>query len=213
MPKVYHVKAARKDNPRHGIKKGQPYYWWKKRPPGARSGYKVYSLTRPTRQQLTSSEFLSRCFDLEDALSNADLMPDDLDDICSSIRELGDEQEEKLQNMPDALQFGSTGELLQARKDACEAWADELEGVNTPDEVDEDDIEDEDLEAEGFDESEFEYDGDEEEEAESHREERVAKMEAARSAAMAKAIETKWQERLTEWREEITQCTSAAEAS
>ena len=32
--------------------------------------------------------------------------------------------------MPDSLQQGPTGELLQGRADSCEEWADSLEGVD-----------------------------------------------------------------------------------
>ncbi len=50
MPRVTHVKKARKDNP--VCKAGESYYWWK-----FRYGGKRYSLTRPRPSQLTQSAY------------------------------------------------------------------------------------------------------------------------------------------------------------
>jgi hypothetical protein len=55
MPKVNHVKCARKDNPEHDIKAGESYYWWSMMQ-GSR-GVKHYSKTYPKRSQLTNSDF------------------------------------------------------------------------------------------------------------------------------------------------------------
>lgn len=132
MAKVHHVKHARKAIRSEGIKVGDEYYWWK-----FRYGAKRVSKTYPKRQQLTQSDFLSQVYDLEDrinelsidAYASAEPLKSDLDEIAADIRALGEEQDEKLQNMPEGLQQGATGELLQERYDACEAWADEIESI------------------------------------------------------------------------------------
>jgi hypothetical protein len=146
MAKVHHVKAARKPIKEAGVKVGESYYWWK-----FRRGARRVSKTYPRRSQLTQSDFLSQAYDIEDhiaALKAQDYMGDpdslksDLDDIASEIRSLGEEQADKLSNMPDSLQNGPTGELLQQRADECEAWADEIEGieVDVPEDADEDGV-------------------------------------------------------------------------
>lgn len=128
MPKVNFVKAAAKDN--RVAKKGESYYWWK-----FRFGGKHMSKTPPRPSQLTQSDFLSRQMELEERI--AELTADtyeqlkaDVDEIVMEIRALGEEQEEKLNNMPDSLQQSPTGELLENRASACEDWAGELEEVD-----------------------------------------------------------------------------------
>ena len=130
MPKVNFVKAAAKDN--RVAKKGENYYWWK-----FRFGGKYLSKTPPRPSQLTQSDFLSRQMELEERIGqlgeNADTFEGlraDVEGICDEIRMLGEEQEEKLNNMPDSLQQSPTGELLEGRSSACEDWVGELEEVD-----------------------------------------------------------------------------------
>jgi len=131
MPRVHYVKAARKDNP--VAKAGEPYYWWKNN-----WGPKRYSKTMPKPSQTTGSEFIAEYLaigeDLETALQDA-VTGDDLqsavDEAKDRITTLRDETQEKLDNMPDALQTSPTGELLQERIDALEEWENALDGVDT----------------------------------------------------------------------------------
>lgn len=55
---------------------------------------------------------------------------------AEQAREIGQMQQDKLDNMPDGLRDGDTGAFLQERADACEAWADEIEAAELPDPVD-----------------------------------------------------------------------------
>lgn len=128
MPRVHHVKSARKENP--VCKAGEPYYWWK-----FRYGGKRYSLTYPKASQLTQSEFLGQMYDLTEQLEefNAEDVGDlemQVEGVSSDIRSLGSEQGEKVYGMPDSLQSSPTAELLQEREAACDAWADELDNVD-----------------------------------------------------------------------------------
>jgi hypothetical protein len=138
MPKVNHVKKSRKPVPQLDLPAGSEYYWWSMMV-GSR-GVKRYSKTPPTRSQLTNSEFLGRVYDIGDQL-DAITDPDDLDSLIDDIRELGQEQEEKFNNLPDSLQSSSTGELLEGRASSCEEWASELEGLEKPEEVTDEDVE------------------------------------------------------------------------
>jgi len=129
MPKVHFVKKARKDHP-PDIKKGESYYHWKFRYGGIRR-----SKTRPKPSQLTQSEFLSQLYDLQerrDAVcehgptDDFDSFKTEIEDIADEIESLGEECSEKHDNMPEQLQDGDVGQLLEERASRCEDMAQEL---------------------------------------------------------------------------------------
>lgn len=124
MPRVHHVKAA-KDYPAQGITKGEQYYTWKIKL--AYGGITYRSKTYPRPSQLTRSSFLGAIGDLQhdgfDGIEDAD----GLRAIAEQLREIGGEEQEKFDNMPDGLQQGPTGELLEERAQGCESWADDID--------------------------------------------------------------------------------------
>lgn len=133
MPRVTFVKKARKDNP--ACKKGESYYWWALMS-GDRYGPKRYSKTMPKPSQLTNSEFLGTMGDIEEeigSLAADDGLEDSVADIAGRIRELGEEQKGKFDNMPDSLQQGEIGQLLEERANKCSEIADELENIDFSD--------------------------------------------------------------------------------
>jgi len=81
MARANFVKAAAKDYPEQGIKKGDSYYWWK-----FRHGGKRYSKTMPKQSQLTQSEFLSGVWSVEETLAELS-MPTDLSPADDSQEE------------------------------------------------------------------------------------------------------------------------------
>ena len=124
MPRVTHVKKARKDHPRGLYKAGDSYYWWK-----FRNGGKQVSLTPPQPWQLTQSPFKQSLYKLQaemDALTDSS-DPDELETFIDQVREMGEECQESLDNMPDSLQYSPSGELLQERIDAADSAADEMD--------------------------------------------------------------------------------------
>ena len=128
MTHAIKVEKARKDYPEHGIKKGEPYWWWK-----FRFGGKHFSKTPPRRSQLTQSAFYATLWDIEDDV--AELAPDEglearIAEVAQALRDLGEECQSSFDNMPEGLQEGDTGQMLQERIDACEAAADELESID-----------------------------------------------------------------------------------
>lgn len=147
MARAHFVKKARKDHPEGGIKKGDSYWWWAFMV-GGRGGPKHYSKTQPKASQLTQSEYLGSIADIQDelnALGADDGLQSAVEDIASRIRELGEEQQSKKDNLPDSLQESETGQLLEERAQACESAADELEAIEfdyTPN--DDDDASDDD---------------------------------------------------------------------
>lgn len=124
MARAHFVKSARKDNP--VAKKGESYWWWKFMV-GGRGGPKRYSKERPSRSQLTQSEFLSALYGIEDGDMASARSPEDFKAVAEALRELGSEQQEKFEAMPEGLQQGDTGQMLEERAQNCESWADEID--------------------------------------------------------------------------------------
>lgn len=121
MARAHFVKKARKDNP--AVKAGESYYWWE-----FRYGGKHYSKTPPRPSQLTQSEFLSQMYSFQEQIEDATSI-EDIEGLPDEIRQLGEEQIEKKDNMPEGLQEGDTGQLLEERAEAMESWASELEDI------------------------------------------------------------------------------------
>jgi hypothetical protein len=149
MPRVHTVKA-RKDYPNEGIKKGDTYYKWSKRVGGPYSrGVTYRSKTYPKPQQLTSSDYLIGVYDAQDAISNIDVpnkedgtTPDldgaaesiksEIENVVSDLETLRDETQEKFDNMPEGLQQGDTGQLLEERVSNVDDWINELQALDAP---------------------------------------------------------------------------------
>ena len=128
MPKVTKVLKARKAIPQYKIEVGDTYYHWAFMV-GGRGGPKICSKTPPTRAQLTRSEYFGAVYAIFDG-DLANLEPEGaveaLRDAATAIEELGSEQQEKYDNMPDSLQQGDTGQTLEARASSCESVKDAL---------------------------------------------------------------------------------------
>lgn len=139
MARAHFVKRARKDNP--AVKAGESYYWWK-----FRYGPKRYSATHPKRSSLTQSAFYGAMYDLEDDVigsfstdSEAEELKGEIEGVAEAVRELGQEAQDSLDAMPEALQdTSSSGEMLTERIDACETMAEALEQAASA--LDEDDL-------------------------------------------------------------------------
>lgn len=138
MTEVKHVKA-RKDYPEFGIAKGDMYYVWV---PGYRERT-MRSKTMPRQSQLYSG-YKGQTYALNEQLEDFQ-NPGDLsdleafrDELSANVVELRDEQQEKLDNMPDGLRESDTGTVVQERYDALEAFADELDSLDFGSELGED---------------------------------------------------------------------------
>jgi hypothetical protein len=169
--------------------KGETYYTWGMMMGGR--GVQQRSRTQPKRSQLTNSDFLGQIYDLEDDSGfDAATCPEDLasarDDIAQQLRDLGQEQQDKYDNMPDGLQQGDTGVLLEERAQACEQIADEF------DQVDLDDYED--LDSSEIDEAKDEFRSEKEMADDAKVDEKDPRY--------IEIIEQKNQEKLDEWLEE-----------
>ena len=58
----------------------------------------------------------------------------DRDDLVSELENLRDEQQDNYDNMPEGLQQGDTGMLLEERVSALDEWISELQGLEFNDE-------------------------------------------------------------------------------
>lgn len=137
MTKVHHVKSARKADPAHGIEVGDAYYHWKVN----RFTPLQKSKTYPRPSQLATgfaqqvAEIGEHLADLgvgDDLAHAAENLRSDLEDVAQEARDLAAEQQEKLDNMPEGLRQGDTGQLLEERASALEGWADDLERIEVP---------------------------------------------------------------------------------
>lgn len=134
MPRVHYVKAA-KDYPDYDIKKGDMYYYWKFRTSSKRS----ISKTRPRQSQLTTSDKLSRVYgaqeDLEDIMAQWDEdtevgeIEEAIEACWNELESVKDEYQDSLDNMPEPLQEGPTGQEIQEKIDSLDNTVNELQSI------------------------------------------------------------------------------------
>ena len=125
MPRVEHRKAA-KDYPDSNIKKGEKYFTWKFRFGGRRR-----QKDRPLPEQLTQSGYLQEWYPLQREIESFDGSADDLNTLVERVRDLGQEEQDKLENMPESLQDGPSGEILRERSEECEERVSTLEDLHS----------------------------------------------------------------------------------
>lgn len=135
MARVHHVLSARKDNP--VAKAGEPYYWWKNK-----NGPKRFSATYPRYSQTCTgrkSDFWAAVEKLEDGIDEA-ACSDDLeaavDEAKSDMEAIRDEYQGSLDNMPEGLQQGDTGQSIQGAVEEIEGFISELESLYFDDDGD-----------------------------------------------------------------------------
>lgn len=140
MPKVTHVKRARKDNA--VAKAGESYYWWK-----FRYGGKHFSLTYPKQSQLTQSPYLSVIYDCQESWQEisdpGDIVAadwdqgycvtwlgeiaDSMEGIKDQLFELVDQYEESATNMEEYFSGSERVDQLRECGQECEQTCDEID--------------------------------------------------------------------------------------
>lgn len=126
MARVHHRKA-RKDYPKDGIKKGDLYYYcnFKTGPYTSR----IIRQKEPIKaSQTTGSDYLRGWYILQET-DNDYTTPEDCNNASEAIREIADECQEKFDNMPEGLQQGDIGQLLEERIYHCETASDRLSEI------------------------------------------------------------------------------------
>ena len=127
MARVEHRKA-RKDYPDQGISKGDQYYYARLKT-GPRSSHVIRSLQPIPQSQLTGSHFLSTWYGTAESLVG-EFGHEDVSDAAETLRNLGSDAQDSFENMPEGLQQGDTGILLEDRATRCEAAAEDLEELS-----------------------------------------------------------------------------------
>lgn len=128
MPKV-EKRVARKAYEREGIKPGDTYYYTKIKL--QRGGLVMRSLTPFKQSQLTQSPFKSGWLAMQEAWEESDKGADAIQEAANAIRSLGEDAQGAFDNMPEGLQQGDTGQMLEARATACNEAADTLDGLSS----------------------------------------------------------------------------------
>ena len=124
-------RKARKDYPDAGIKKGDTYFFAQIKT-GPRSSRIIRSKERIPQSKLTTSAFMSTVYGIQesfDGIVHDNSAPDALKDLAQQVRDLGEETQSSFDNMPDGLQQGDTGQMLEERVSNCEQWADDIEAI------------------------------------------------------------------------------------
>jgi hypothetical protein len=157
MARITHVKKAQKDQGtcmvcHKTIRAGEPYKFFKNRI-GMMSQRKVFCGACPIRaSHMTTSDKLATLYGIQEGLEDQAGNFTTLDDIKEALetaaneaRDVAQEYEDSLSNMPEGLQQGDTGQQIQEKVDAINEWADELESaandveaMEAPDEIEPD---------------------------------------------------------------------------
>lgn len=134
MPRVTRVKKAQKKQGECGqcgvaIKKGDSYVWWKFRH-GERHIRCTSTSCAPSRSDLTQSSFLKGLYSVQDEDPPDCDAESYRDDLVSRLEELRDDCQSSLDNMPQGLQEGDTGQLLQTRIENLEQGINDLASID-----------------------------------------------------------------------------------
>jgi hypothetical protein len=135
MARAHFVKKARKAIKDGGIKKGDSYYWWK-----FRYGGKRVSKTPPKQSQLTQSDFWGAVYSAQESASDVpdfESLASSRDDLVAEFQNIEDETQGKFDNMPENLQMGDTGQMIEERVSAIQEVISELEGIDCEPDIDE----------------------------------------------------------------------------
>lgn len=125
MARVKHRRAA-KDYPGIGIAKGEMYYFCQIKT-GPRSSRIIRQKEPIKASQLTSSAFKQAFYAAQEEWEKSAKDADAIRAACEAIREAGEDARNSFDAMPEGLQQGDTGQLLENRADECDRIADELE--------------------------------------------------------------------------------------
>lgn len=99
------------------------------------------SCCRPERSELTESEYLQWLYSLQDHLTETyDLESEDAkQELYDELENMRDELQERYDNIPESLQDGSAGEMLQDRISSLEDAMNELDNLEFPEEPNKED--------------------------------------------------------------------------
>ncbi len=119
------------DNDEILINVGESYYTW-----CFYGGQPIYSKTQPRQSQLTNNQFKQELYTIQESVE--DFSPEDTDDVSvfveeliSNLENLRDTCQESLDNIPEQLQEGNSGQILQERIENLDDVISNLENIDT----------------------------------------------------------------------------------
>jgi hypothetical protein len=130
--KLHFVKKSRKRYKQGAtvINKGESYFWWK-----FKNSPRYISKEKPKRSRLTRSAYLATAWDIEDdILTSFETLSEAVshfEEIKERIEQLRDEQQDKLNSMPENLRESPSAQTLQERYDHLEEIVRNLDGIDT----------------------------------------------------------------------------------
>lgn len=113
------------------IHKGEGYWTW-----SFMYGGTYYSKTAPRQSQLTQNEYKQTIYSLQEEIddwkpSETDEAESFVDEVRGEIEDLKEQQEEKLDNMPEQLQDSDAGQTLQERIDNLDDVLCDIDSIDT----------------------------------------------------------------------------------
>lgn len=113
------------------INVGESYWTW-----CFYGGQLIYSKTKPRQSQLTNNSFKQELYSIQESIE--DFSPEDPDDVgvfveelISNLEELRDTCQESFDNIPEQLQEGNSGQILQERIENLDDVISNLENIDT----------------------------------------------------------------------------------
>lgn len=113
------------------INVGESYWTW-----CFYGGQPIYSKTKPRQSQLTNNSFKQELYSIQESVE--DFSPEDPDDVSvfveeliSDLEELRDTCQESFDNIPEQLQEGDSGQILQERIENLDDVISNLENIDT----------------------------------------------------------------------------------
>lgn len=113
------------------INVGESYWTW-----CFYGGQPIYSKTKPRQSQLTNNSFKQELYSIQESVE--DFSPEDPDEVgefveelISNLEELRDTCQESFDNIPEQLQEGNSGQILQERIENLDDVIYNLENIDT----------------------------------------------------------------------------------
>lgn len=113
------------------INTGESYWTW-----CFYGGQPIYSKTKPRQSQLTNNSFKQELYSIQESVE--DFSPEDPDEVgefveelISNLEELRDTCQESFDNIPEQLQEGNSGQILQERIENLDDVIYNLENIDT----------------------------------------------------------------------------------
>lgn len=110
---------------------GESYWTW-----CFYGGQPIYSKTKPRQSQLTNNSFKQELYAIQESVE--DFSPEDPDEVSefveeliSNLEELRDTCQESFDNIPEQLQEGNSGQILQERIENLDDVISNLENIDT----------------------------------------------------------------------------------